>query len=148
MRFKVQPATPALVQSLTPYVPNWPRAADNAPRVREGWAFVGMLDDQVVVGAGLDEIGWPGVAYAWLVVVPGASAWCPLSIARGLKQGLYALIARHRLWRVEANVHCQLARAIRLTEWLGFRRECTKGHWGPDGKDYHLYALITERFLP
>jgi hypothetical protein len=145
--FTVRPCTPQDVWALIPYVPNWPRAADHQPRVRAGWAFVAELDGYLVAGAGMDET-WPGVGYAWLVVIPGAQEWCARALARALKRHLPRLIHTHRLWRVEANVHCQLSRALRLVEWLGFKRECIKEKWGPDGKDYHQYALITEEYLP
>lgn len=89
---------------------------------------------------------WPGVGEAWLLVTEQTQDhvhYCIKFVLRALK----ALFTHHGFNRVQASVHVDYDKAIRLVEWLGMKPEGLMPYYGVEGDTFIRYA-ITKEDLP
>ena len=59
-----------------------------------------------------------------------------------LKKSLPAFMKALGLIRLEATIYKGHKEAIRLDEWLGFKRECLMEKSSPEGEDMYLYSIV------
>lgn len=144
------------------------RAADMAalgPAYTLLYAWPGHdLDDAGLAGmSGAEGEAMTAVACGGVMLTPAApdgtcvgDAWAltgsgvdrlPLAFHRAVRQGLAAIIARHRLRRVQAICLANHAQSRRWLSKLGFARETLEpGMAGVvPGERVHIYALIPQK---
>lgn len=59
-----------------------------------------------------------------------------------LKKSLPVFMKALGLRRLEATVYTNHKSAIRLNEWIGFKKECMMKKASPEGKDMYLYSVV------
>ena len=127
------------VQGLTPaQVSMAERAGEAQAFLNAGPAITAYRGPDLVACGGF-LIHYPGVAEAWMMT----SALAPrygLSLFAAARELTTQMFDFARCHRIQAAVHTEFAAAIRFVERLGFVREGTMRHYGPDNTDYYLYA--------
>lgn len=95
------------------------------------------VDGRTVAIAGIMP-RWAGVGQAWAWMGKG---W--RRHARAITEEVERQLAASDLRRIEASVLCSFDGGHRWATRLGFTLEtaCARG-WGPDGRDYALYARV------
>ena len=86
---------------------------------------------------------WKGVGEVWMCL----SDWIyehPLRFCRIAKQQLAKVIEENGLWRVQAPICADMPENLAFAQAMGFSPENTMRKYGPDGKDYIMYAMIKE----
>ncbi len=110
--------------------------------IEDGPAYTGVLDDKVVVCAGV-SIMWPGLGEAWLLTHPDIGEqkfW----FYRRLKK-MFTLIARvKKLHRVQSDVDCTFEESNLMMKHLGFEEESRMNSYGPNREDFFRYVLIAD----
>lgn len=98
-----------------------------------------IVDGRTVAMAGIMP-RWAGVGTAWAWMGKGWRRYARVITAEVERQ-----LEASDLRRIEASVLCEFAGGHRWATRLGFELEtaCARG-WGPDGRDYALYARIRE----
>ncbi len=97
-----------------------------------------------LVAVGGVYIRWSGVGLFWLMLTAdckkdnehGVRALC------AIREWIDETIKVNGIWRAEANIRPDFAKAIQMIEWLGFKRECTMEQYFPDKTDAYLYSRI------
>lgn len=144
MACTVQPMTWEDFDELAPHVPDARSREHIVYRRRElaGFDLAARVDDKLIACGGV-SFYWPGVGDAWIWTVP---AFAEHSIAglRAVRQWLTAGMAFYDLWRVEALIRADRPGAVHLARWLGFHREGTREHFGPQRENFELYARLRE----
>lgn len=105
-----------------------------------GLHLTARQDGKILACGGLLQ-AWDGVADVW-VYFPPAPARERCRVYRVIRRELPHLMRLLGLWRAECVVRTDWPEAMRLVGHLGFAYEGTKTRYGPDGKDYHTYALL------
>ncbi len=105
---------------------------------------VTALYEGQIVGIGGVQIIWPGVGTFWLMLTDdcmkkGVHGILALS---AIKEMADKLAEKNGLWRMQASVQLGFPEAIKMIEWLGFRRECLMKEYLPNCSDAYLYAKI------
>lgn len=103
-------------------------------------ALAAIRDGSPIAAAGITEL-WPGRATAWSVFGPSVTASEMVLIHRRVKIELDA--ARKTYPRIEAQTPSDYAEGVRWLEMLGMQREGTMRKYGPDGRDYELFSVVT-----
>lgn len=106
-------------------------------------AYTAIFESEIVAVFGI-AIRWPGYCLCWLMLTESCR-----------KRGLYGLIAldsiqkkfeelleENNILRAEANIRPDFDVAIKMVEFLGFKREGLMKCQLPDGGDAFLYAKI------
>ena len=96
---------------------------------------------RVVVCAGVHHF-WEGSGEVWLVLSPLAKVYPRTgACVRSLIAYCQKVLGYKRL---QAAVREDWPEAVRLAEYLGFRKEVVMKNYGPNGVDQTLYALVEE----
>ena len=106
-----------------------------------GPAYTMLEDDAPIATAGV-YILWAGVGEAWMHLSLYATEHRPLALYRWTDRMLAAIIKDHRLRRVQAPICRSMLANRRFIESLGFIPEGTMHRWGPDDRDYTMYARV------
>lgn len=103
-----------------------------------------VLYENSIVAVGGLQVRWEGVGLLWLML----TASCKKDGLHGLR-ALYAirdkmheLIISNKLWRAEAVIRTDFPKAIKMIEFLGFKRNCKMEKFFPDKTDAYLYSRI------
>jgi len=103
-----------------------------------------VLYENSIVAVGGLQVRWEGVGLLWLML----TASCKKDGLHGLR-ALYAirdkmheLIISNKLWRAEAVIRTDFPKAIKMIEFLGFKRDCKMEKFFPDKTDAYLYSRI------
>lgn len=108
--------------------------------------YTGVLDGEIVAVGGI-KMFFPGVGEVWLIMTKysrkdgifGRMAY------RALKKKLDELIEDLKLRRCEAQARADFPIAIRFIEALGFKFNCERENWFPDGTSALLYCKVVKR---
>lgn len=97
-----------------------------------------------IVGIGGLMIYWNGRGRLWLMMTAdckkdGLNGVIALSTIR---EKIEELIIGNNLWRVEATIECNFTQAIKMIEFLGFKRESKMKYFLPDKSDAYMYVRI------
>lgn len=102
-----------------------------------------IYEGSLVAVGGL-YVRWEGVGLLWLML----TADCKKDGLHGLR-ALCAiedktdeLIKKNSLWRAEAIIRPDFKQAIKMMEFLGFKKECTLEKYMPDKTDAFLFKRI------
>lgn len=106
-------------------------------------AYTAIFEGEIVAVFGI-TVRWPGYCLCWLMLT-----------SQCRKKGIYGLIALsaiqekfdelledNNITRAEANIRPDFEVAIKMVEYLGFKREGLMKCQLPDGGDAILYAKI------
>jgi RimJ/RimL family protein N-acetyltransferase len=106
-------------------------------------AYTAIFESEIVAVFGI-HMRWKGYCLCWLMLTDACR-----------KKGIYGLIAlsaiqdkfeelleENNIIRAEANVRPDFGAAIKMVEYLGFKREGLMKCQLPDGGDAYLYAKI------
>ena len=105
-----------------------------------GRASAGFLNGEFLGCGGYGQ-PWPGVAEAWIWVMPQASKY-PQGVHKFIKRSIRSLVEEHNLHRISVVVREDNARARRWMSLLGFELEGILRRAGPDGANYAQYARV------
>lgn len=97
-------------------------------------------EQKVIAIGGVNEL-WQGVGEAFSVMSKSIFKY-PKSLYKAFKLNLNTGLATGQYNRIHASVECDFPEGIRFIEKLGFKREGRMELWGPDGKDYYMYARL------
>ena len=97
-----------------------------------------------IVGLGGLVMRWEGVGLMWLMLTDMClkNGLHGIVALRTIKDKVEELIVLNHLWRVEANVRVDFQVAIKMVEFLGFKRDCKMEKFFPDKTDAYLYSRI------
>ncbi len=104
--------------------------------------YTGIHDSAILGIFGL-QVRWSGVGSFWLMIVNGFTEH--ISGIRALliiRRNVEYLIEKNNLWRAEAVVRVDFEKAIKMIEFLGFKRDCRMEKYMPDKTDAFLYSRI------
>ena len=102
-----------------------------------------IYENRIVAVGGL-YVRWEGVGLLWLML----TADCKKDNFHGvlaidaIKQKTDHLIEHNNLWRAEAVVRVGFDAAVKMIEFLGFKRESVMEKYMPDKTDGYLYVRI------
>lgn len=97
-------------------------------------------NDEPVISIGL-SILWPGVAEVWTFPnerIKKHGLW----VSRMTKKFLMQSFSAYNLHRVQARCLLGDNTALKWLLFFGFELEGTLYGYGPDGKDYHILAIV------
>ena len=102
-----------------------------------------MYEDSLVAVGGL-YVRWEGVGLLWLMLTSDCKKHALYGVLAldAIKEKTEYLISKNNLWRAEAIVRVGFDKAIKMIEFLGFKRESTLEKYMPDKTDGHLYVRI------
>jgi hypothetical protein len=121
----------------------WQRRQDRPMFARYpklGPAYTLLTGDKPIICAGVAILG-PGVGEAWALISKHLPDH-PLSVYKGVKRVLEAIIDKQHLHRVQAVVKEDDQTSVRWIERLRFVREGILRQFGPDKTDYVIYGRI------
>jgi hypothetical protein len=104
-----------------------------------GPAFT-LCDDGRPIAAGGVFVMWPGVGEAWMHLSLAATEDHPFSLYRETLAMLNGIIIEEKLRRVQAPILASSKKNREFVQHLGFIPEGLMHRWGPDDKDYIMYA--------
>ena len=98
----------------------------------------------IIVAVGGVHVKWQGVGLFWLMLTADCKKYGlhGITALMAIKEKTDELVSRNNLWRAEANIRVDFPEAIKMIEFLGFKRECTMELYAPDKTDMYLYARI------
>lgn len=112
---------------------------------KQGLAFAGVEDGEVVVAAGVIPYGWP-TGHAWCLLSAQALRRPRLMVAitRAVSEFLDRQFAIDRFSRIQMTVRSDYAAGHSWARHLGFVRETPAGmlRYLPDGGSADLYARL------
>lgn len=97
-----------------------------------------LLEEEPIAMVGAWPL-WYGVSRAWAIFTPEAKHR-PISLFKLAKSQLDFVVKREQLHRLEAVVVSGHLAGQRLLRHLDFQREALLKAFGPDRRDYHLFA--------
>ena len=120
---------------------------ENYPDIIKGYSVMGPSYIAVHHGRPLAVFGciplWTGVGEAWLITDKDLS-----SIARPFhrvtKKMFDIFMAELNLVRLQVTVHSSNLQAVKWIKTLYFKEEGRLEKYGPDGKDFFMYARIKD----
>jgi hypothetical protein len=149
MSVRIRPFRPEDVDAVRPLAvtaserafPNW--RAQVLMAAEAGPAWTAEIDGVPIGYAGMG-VAWRGRAQAWCILgdaIP-KRAWVALG---GAVQSRMAQMRALGVWRIEAEVLHGYLPGHRWVRMLGFAHEGVARAYGPDGHDFHRYALVFDR---
>jgi len=111
----------------------------HAALAEKGVAYT-LMNGNPVFCCGAVEL-WDGMAEAWFITGKDAVKH-PVSIMKTTMFLIADTIGKLNLHRLQATIEADNETAVRFVEGLAFKREGLMRKFGPDGKDYYLYARI------
>jgi len=102
-----------------------------------------IYEGQIVAVGGL-QVRWKGTGLLWLILtanskkdgIHGLRALC------AIQSKVDELIKKNNVWRAEAMVRVDFPKAIKMLEFLGFKREGIMKDCFPDRSNGYLYAKV------
>lgn len=84
---------------------------------------------------------WPGNMEIWSVTGEGINKYpiAYVKLCRELLDGIREIL---KIWRFQAAGLCGNPQLDKWFRSIGFKKEAVMEKYGPDGKDYYLYARI------
>jgi len=98
-------------------------------------------ESEIIAVGGL-VVKWDGVGMFWLMLTKDFKKAGGLTMFRAIKLYVDYLIRKNNLWRAEADIRCDFPEAIKMIEFLGFKRDCRREKYLPDKGDSYLYSRI------
>lgn len=98
-------------------------------------------EDRIVACVGIHR-RWEGTGELWLVLSADARRYPHLVTA--IRELLAYAQAELGYQRLQAAVRLDWPEAIRFVEHMGFAQEAIMKHYGPNGADNALYAIVQE----
>ena len=103
-----------------------------------------IIFQEKLVGVGGLQIKWTGVGLLWLILTAECRKDGVFGIIAldAIRDKTNELITKNNLWRAEAYIRPDFPQAIKMVEFLGFKRDCTMEMFFPDKSDSYLYSRI------
>ena len=97
-----------------------------------------------LVAVGGVQIKWQGVGLFWLILTADCKkdGFYGVLALSAVKQKTDHLIEKNGLWHAQATVRPNFLEAIKMIEFLGFKRKCLMEKYCPDGGDSYLYIKV------
>lgn len=111
-------------------------------REREGRAFSGWVDGEVVGVGGIDVL-WKGCANAWLMLTPYINE----HLKEGYKcilEGMRKVISENNIRRMQSYGRVDFPACHILFKHLGFKVEGLAKKYTPDGCDCIMYGRVSD----
>ncbi len=105
--------------------------------------YTAIYESAIVAVGGL-QVKWKGVGLLWLMLTADCKKYGIHSLLalEVIKEKVEYLIEKNNLWRAEAAVRTDFPQAIKMVEFLGFKKEGLMRKYYPDKSDAWLYARI------
>lgn len=100
------------------------------------WSFAAIDGDEVLGCAGVYEV-WEGRALAWALIGKTSGRHF-----KAIHRAVAGFLAQAKWRRIEMVVDAQFDAGIRWARLLGMKQEGLMRAYGPDGKDYYLFAKV------
>jgi hypothetical protein len=107
-----------------------------------GTGYTGILDNRILMCAGI-FLQWRGMAEVWAVTTALVAEY-PLAFHRAISKCLDVLERSMGLWRIQVAIHEDHLVSQNWIQRLGFRLECKKPGYGPDGATYMGFARVRD----
>ena len=107
---------------------------------RNGGPAYTLMFEKIPVVCGGVRIFWPGSGQAWALVTSDIKNYCRAHFL--VRQKLDEIIEDNDLDRVQAHVRADVPIFSRYAEYYGFKLECECKKYGPDRRDFYLYARV------
>lgn len=111
-----------------------------ARQAQHGPAWTMFINRRVACIGGT-VLRWSGFGESWLVPSPLARTM-PIAMVKIVREGIAYTMQSHQLRRLQAHVKTSDKRAVRFAQFLGYAREGTLRHYGADGSDYEVMAIV------
>ena len=118
----------------------------------KGYPYMEVPDDNTittiyeghVVAVGGLVVYWEGVGLFWLMLTADCKKWGFHGVLAldAIKDKVEYLIEKNNLRRAQATVKPDFPEAIKMIEFLGFKRDCLMECYCPDGSDSYLYSKV------
>lgn len=106
-----------------------------------GPAWTIAAEDGRVIAVGGLSIQWPGFALAWAYVLDHSTHSERMEAARiGIRK--FRESSALGLRRIEATTRADFPQAEAFVARLGFKADCLREKYGPDGADHILWAKV------
>ena len=97
----------------------------------------------VIIGVGGVVLLWPGVGEFWLMLTKDVKEHTSsLTVMRGIKEFIDEIIEVRGIDRAQSILRADFDAAIKMNEFLGFKREGLMRKYLPDGSDAYIYARV------
>ena len=108
-------------------------------------SFTCVFDGEIVAVGGLN-IFWSGVGEAWIILTKSARKEGVFGIIafHAIRRKLEELIADNNIRRCEAQARADFDKANKFINALGFKFECVRRRYCPDGSDMNLYSQVKQ----
>ncbi len=112
-------------------------------KVPDDNTYAVIYEDQLVAVGGL-QIKWKGVGLLWLMLTAECKKYDFHGVLAlsAIQQKTDYLIEKNGLWHAQATVRPDFPKAIKMIEFLGFKRKCLMEKYCPDGGDSYLYIKV------
>lgn len=102
-----------------------------------------IYEGHIVAVGGL-VVRWEGVGLLWLILTKDCKKWGFHGVLAldAIRDKTDYLIKKNDLWRAEATVRTDFPEAIKMIEFLGFKREGLMEQYNPDKTNSFLYAKV------
>lgn len=101
------------------------------------------IHNSVILGVFGVQVIWEGRGQFWLMMVDDFKEHINgMKALLIMKQKVNWLIEKNKLWRAEAIIRPDFPQAIKMIEFLGFKRESMLEKYMPDKTDGYLYVRI------
>jgi len=104
-------------------------------------AFTAVLDGEVLGVFGM-QLRWKGVGVLWLICADNFRKCGVRYALKTVSTNIDYLTKENNAFRVEAYVRTDFPKAIKMMEYLGFKREGLMKQFCPDKGDSYLYAKV------
>ena len=103
-----------------------------------------VIYESKLVAVGGVQVKWSGVGSFWLMLTEECKKFGVHGVAAllAIKDKTNHMIEKNGLWRAEAVIRVDFEKAIKMIEFLGFKRECRMEKYMPDKTDAFLYSRI------
>ena len=114
--------------------------------VAEENCFTAIFKDEIVGLGGL-VVHWKGMAEAWLILTDHCrkDGLHGIIALGAIRDKMEELIEENKTVRVQAAVRVDFPIAIKMIEFLGFKRESRMEKYCPDGCDSYRYVKFYDR---
>ena len=114
-------------------------------KVSDENTYTVIYENQIVAVGGM-QLEWEGVGLFWLMLTADCKKYGlhGLFALDAIREKTEYLIKENNLWRAYAVVRADFPQAIKMMEFLGFKRESIMQKYMPDKTDGHLYVRIIQ----